>query len=200
MAALATLIWADRAASAVNGLSALEGRPVVLMVPTPDTALRDEARGLVRTALRSFLAPLAGCEPALLPLHAEPGAAPRLDLPGLPVRLSISHEAGLSLAAVRAGGRIGVDLMRAAGAALPDWQALAHDYLGPEAAARLLGLDARERPPAFARAWTRHEAALKCLGLQLQEWSPDLARQLAPCRSGELALPAGYIGAVALCG
>ena len=200
MAALATLIRADLAAPALNGLSGLDGAPVVLMVPTPDTALRDEARALVRTALRSYLAPLAGCAPEMLPLHTKPGTAPRLDLAGLHVRLSISHEAGLSLAAVRVGGRIGVDLMRVAGAALPDWQALAHDYLGPDVAESLLGLDARERPPAFARAWTRHEAALKCLGLQLQEWSPDLARELALCRTGELALPAAYIGAVALCG
>jgi 4'-phosphopantetheinyl transferase len=187
--------WADGAASAMPGP---DGAPVVLMVATPASTLRDEARGLVRAALRSFLAPLVGCAPALVPLHAEPGAAPRLDLAGRSLHLSISHEAGLSLAAVRAGGAVGVDLMHAADAALPDWHAIAHDYLGPDVAARLLGLGEQERQPAFARAWTRHEAALKCLGLPLQEWSPELARELAPCRVGELLLPAPYIGAVAL--
>ena len=199
MAAAVTQLWAD-------GLSpnwpVLTGTPVVLMVRTPDTTVRDEARSLVRTALRSFLAPWAGCAPDMVPLQIEPGKPPRLALSGvptgMPVSLSISHEAGLSLAAVRLGGSLGVDLMRVADAVLPDWQALAHDYLGPDAAIRLEGLDLAQRPAAFARAWTRHEAALKCLGLQLQEWSPELAREIGQCCFSELVLPAPYCGAVAL--
>lgn len=185
-------LWADRAAPALPGP---DGTPVVLMVATPETTLRDEARGLVRGALRSFLSRLAGCPPAAVPLHADPGQAPRLDFDGLSIHLSISHEAGLSLAAVRNGGKVGVDLMRAADAAMPDWQAVAHDYLGPAALAAI----EVEGPAAFARAWTRHEAALKCLGLPLQEWTPALGRELARCHVTQLALPPAYIGAVALC-
>jgi 4'-phosphopantetheinyl transferase len=193
--ALVTQIWADCPAPDWPGL---DRTPVVLIMRTPDTTLRDEARVLVRTALRSFLAPLAGCVPEMVPLHIEPGEAPRLALAGLPVWLSISHDAGLSLTAVSLGGAIGVDLMRVADAVLPDWQALAHDYLGPDAAAGLEGLSAGERPAAFARAWTRHEAALKCLGRPLREWSPDLAREIGLCRISELMLPDPYCGAVAL--
>ena len=37
------------------------GAPAVLMVATPVTTLRDQARALVRAALRAFLATLAGC-------------------------------------------------------------------------------------------------------------------------------------------
>lgn len=185
-------LWAERA---VPALSNPHGTPVVLMVATPETTLRDQARELVRTALRTFLAELVGCLPAAVPLHADPGHAPRLDFDGLSLHLSISHEAGLSLAAVRHGGKVGVDLMRAADAAMPDWQAVAHDYLGPATLAALKG----QEQAAFARAWTRHEAALKCLGLQLQEWTPALDRELARCQVRELALPPAYIGAVALC-
>lgn len=195
MAAPVMLRWPDSAAAAMPGP---DGTPVVLMLVTPATTLRDEARALVRTALRSCLAPLLDCVPATVPLHIEPGQAPRLDVPGRSIHLSISHEAGLTLAAVRDGGRVGVDLMRATDAALPDWQATAHDYLGPEATARILAVSAAQRPRAFARAWTRHEAALKCLGLPLSEWTPALARTLASCDLTDLALPAGYVGAVAL--
>lgn len=175
-----------------------DGRPVVLMVATPDTTVRDEARELVRAALRTFLAPLIGCAPAAVPLQMAPGQAPRLA--GRPIYLSVSHEAGLSLAAVCLGRSIGVDLMRTAGAGLPDWQALTHDYLGPEALASLLAIDVRDRQSAFARAWTRHEASLKCLGLQLREWSPDLGRQLQLCSVTDLVLPPPYVGALALRG
>ena len=200
MAAAVMQLWADDPAP--PDWPGLNRTPVVLMVRTPDTTLREEARSLVRTALRSFLAPLAGCVPDMVPLEIEPGQPPRLALAkpplGLPVSLSISHDAGLSLAAVRLGGPVGVDLMRVTDAALPDWQALAHDYLGPDAAIQLEGLGLAQRPAAFARAWTRHEAELKCLGLPLQEWSLDLAQKTGQCRFSELVLPAPYVGTVAL--
>jgi len=195
MTALVTPQWAHCARPALPGA---DGVPVVLMVATPDTTVRDEARALVRTALRDYLAPLIGCAPAAVPLQIEPGQSPRLALADRPLHLSISHEAGLTLAALRSGGKVGVDLMRTAEAPLPDWEALAHDYLGPEVMDQLIGLDAAERPHGFARAWTRHEAALKCLGLPLQEWTPALARALASCEVAVLALPDGYIGALAL--
>jgi 4'-phosphopantetheinyl transferase len=195
MTAPVTPQWAHCAAPALPGA---DGVPVVLMVATPDTTVRDEARALARTALRGYLAPLIGCAPAAVPLQIEPGKAPQLALAGRPLQLSISHEAGLTLAAMRSGGKVGVDLMRIPDAPLPDWQALAQDYLGPEALAALSRLGAGQQQHAFARAWTRHEAALKCLGLQLQEWTPGLARQLASCELGALALPGGYVGALAL--
>jgi 4'-phosphopantetheinyl transferase len=194
MTALVTPQWAHCARPVLPGA---DGVPVVLMVATPDTTVRDEARVLVRTALRDYLAPLIGCAPAAVPLLIEPGQAPRLALADWPLHLSISHEAGLTLAALRSGGKVGVDLMRTADAPLPDWEALAHDYLGPEVVARLSRLGAVERPHGFAQAWSGHEAALKCLGLPLQEWTPALARALASCEVAALALPDGYIGAMA---
>lgn len=196
MDGLLTPLWAEHAGMALPNA---DGTPVVLMVATPETTVRHEARSLVRTALRSFLAKLAGCAPEAVALHTEPGKAPHAKLDDLGVQLSISHEAGLSLAAVRTGGKVGVDLMRAADAAMPDWQAIAADYLGQATLAAITGHDAGQQPAAFAQAWTRHEAALKCLGLPLQEWTPALGRELARCHVRELALPPSYVGAVALC-
>jgi 4'-phosphopantetheinyl transferase len=182
-------------------LPASDGSPLIIAVPTPHTNQRSQARELVRSALRESLGRLLGCGPETVPLDIEPGQAPRLTLPAsssTSAHLSISHEAGLSLAAIRVGGPIGIDLMALDYADLPDCEALARDYLGPPALAALQATAAPQRQAAFARAWTAHEACLKCLGLPLQEWSPGLARRIARCRIVELALPADYVGAAAL--
>lgn len=175
-----------------------DGSPFLIAVPTPRSGLRGPARERVRLALRVSLGKLLGCAPHEVPLATVAGRAPRLAPPASSVHLSISHEAGLSLAALRVGGPVGVDLMALADAELPDMLALARDYLGPQAAAELDRMPAPQRQPAFARAWTRHEACLKCLGLPLREWSPALARRIARCRTISLALPPAYVGAAAL--
>jgi 4'-phosphopantetheinyl transferase len=174
-----------------------DGSLFIIAVPTPRTNLRGQARELVRDALRASLGRLLGCAPEAVPLEIEPGQAPALMLPNASIHLSISHEAGLSLAAVRVGGRIGIDLMALDDTALPDQQALARDYLGPHAATALQGIPAPQRQAAFARLWTAHEACLKCLGLPLQEWSPALAERISRCRVTTLRLPRNYLGAAA---
>lgn len=178
-------------------LPAHDGTPYLIAVPTPRTSLRGQARELVRTALRESLGRLLGCAPEAVPLDIRPGQAPVLRLPTRSIHLSITHEAGLSLAAIRVGGPVGIDLMACDDASLPDQEALAWDYLGPEAAATLHGAPAAARQVAFARLWTAQEACLKCLGLPLQEWSPALAGKIARCRIAALRLPANYIGTAA---
>lgn len=192
-AALAPHWWANPGMP----LPAHDGTPYLIAVPTPHTSLRGQARELVRTALRESLGRLLGCAPEAVPLDIRPGQAPVLNLSTTSIHLSISHEAGLSLAAIRVGGPVGVDLMACDVAALPDQEALARDYLGPQAAATLHGASTAQRQIAFARLWTAHEACLKCLGLPLQEWSPVLGATIARCRVAALRLPAGYIGAAA---
>jgi 4'-phosphopantetheinyl transferase len=167
----------------------------LLAVETPDTPLRETARGQIRAALLEALAQILERPASSLSLRSAPGEAPRLILPDGKASLSISHEAGLSLAAIHLDGAVGVDLMRII--ELPDQPVLARDYLGPDAAARLAALPAREQASAFAEAWCAHEAKLKCLGLGLQEWNPELARRLSACIAEPLALPEGWAGAVA---
>ncbi|MFL6718370.1 MAG: 4'-phosphopantetheinyl transferase family protein [Burkholderiaceae bacterium] len=176
---------------------ACDGSPFIIAVPAPQTRLRSQARERVRGALRASLGKLLGCAPEAVPLDIRPGEAPVLVLPPASIHLSISHEAGLSLAAIRVGGRIGIDLVAFDDAGLPDQEALARDYLGPRAAEALHDAPAPQRPAAFARLWTAHEACLKCLGLPLQEWSPGLAGEIARCRIAALRLPASYVGAAA---
>lgn len=166
----------------------------LLAVETPDTPLRESARGLIRTALREALAQILGRPASSLSIHSVPGEAPRI-LPDCQAGLSISHEAGLSLAAIHLDGAVGVDCLRVS--ELADLPVLARDYLGTEAAQAIARLPQSEHASAFAQAWCAHEAKLKCLGLGLQEWSPELACRLSACVAEALALPAGWAGAVA---
>lgn len=170
---------------------------LVISVVTPDSTLREAARAQMRHAVREVLSLQLGCAPESVVLKSIPGQPLRVEHPphGQNIGLSISHEAGLSVAALRRNGPVGVDILRIAPTV--DWQAVACDYLGPQAVRRITGLPEPEQPLAFAREWTRLEAGLKCLGLALQEWNPALGQQLESCRVMELDLSAGLCGAVA---
>lgn len=194
------------AASAGNGSGLL--RPagsgatpdlLVISVVTPDSTLRDAARAQLRSALREVLSLQLGCAPELIVLQSIPGQPLRVEQPshGQNIGLSISHEAGLSVAALRRNGPVGVDILRIAPEF--DCQAVARDYLGPQAVRRITSQPEpeHEQQLAFAREWTRLEAGLKCLGLALQEWSPALGQRLESCQLIMLDLPSGLCGAVA---
>lgn len=170
---------------------------LVISVVTPDSTLRDAARAQMRGALREVLSLQLGCTPESVVLQSIPGQPLRIEQPshGQNIGLSISHEAGLSVAALRRNGPVGVDILRIAPAF--DWQAVARDYLGPKAVCRITSQPKSEQPLAFAREWTRLEAGLKYLGLALQEWNPALAQQLENCRFRKLALPTRLCGTVA---
>ena len=170
---------------------------LVISVATPDSTLRDAARAQMRDALREVLSLQLGCAPESVVLQSIPGQPLRVEHPvhGKNIGLSVSHEAGLSVAALRHNGPVGVDIMRIAPAF--DWQAVARDYLGPKAVCRIASQPESEQPLAFAREWTRLEAGLKCLGFGLQEWNPVLRQRLESCRLLELELPSYLCGAVA---
>lgn len=184
----------------LNTASGIGAELLVISVATPDSPLRDTARTQVRSALREVLGLQLGCAPEAVNLRSVPGQPLCVELPGHAISaigLSASHEAGLSVAAIRRQGPVGIDIMRIAPAF--DWQAVARDYLGPQAMHRIASQPEPDQPQAFAREWTRLEAGLKCLGIRLQEWCPVLAQQLESCFSMELELPSGMCGAVAWC-
>ena len=202
--ALAVHPWPASRALLANGYGLL--RPagsgaaaelLVVSVVTPDSTLRDAARAQMRGALREVLGLQLGCTPESIVLNSIPGQALRVEQPSdsQNIGLSASHEAGLSVAAIRRQGPVGIDIMRIAPAF--DWQAVARDYLGPQAWHRIASQPAPEQPQAFAREWTRLEAGLKCLGIGLQEWNPSLAQRFERCRFMALHLPSGLCGAVA---
>jgi len=171
----------------------------VIAVRTPLTTQRDSARQLVRQALVKALADLLAVEEGAISLRSAPGQAIHLAAPWQHIGISVSHESGLSLAAIHLAGAVGVDLMRL-DPALANLDVLARDYLGPETAAAIAALPETERQLAFAGGWTRLEAGLKCLGTALGEWTPEIGRQLADCAVSEIEMPAGWVAAVAIPG
>jgi 4'-phosphopantetheinyl transferase len=179
---------------------ASNGLPQVWLVGVCGQTEREAARCTIRRALHAALAMLLGVDPAAIDLPAAPGEAPYavVRAAGAPRRiaLAISHDEALSVAAISLIGAVGIDVMRVA--PVPEWEALARDYLGPDAARMLAGLDASARPTALAQGWSEREARLKCLGLRLDEWHADEAPALAHCTCLPLALPDGYVGALAV--
>jgi len=164
---------------------------------------RETARRTIRAALQAALrTALAGRGDAAtrVVLHAAPGEAPFAiaDDGGAERRiaLAISHDGELSVATFAFDGAVGIDVMHIV--PVPDWEAVARDYLGPAVTRLLAGLPADERDAAFARAWSEREARLKCLGLPLDEWHAGGEAALQACRCLPLDLPAGYVGSLVL--
>jgi 4'-phosphopantetheinyl transferase len=172
----------------------------VIVIGIRDQDEREAARQAIRAAIAAELATLSGLAPERIGLHTPNAQAPwaLLDTPGGAQRvgLAISHDGALSVAALSPHGAVGIDVTLVMD--IPDWEALARDYLGPGAAAALAALPPPARAQALARAWSEREARLKCLGRELTEWSADGDRQLAACRCRPLVLPEGYAGVLAL--
>lgn len=191
-------VWPGSVPQAVADLRSARA-VTVISVATPETTIRQAARTQIRIAVLDTLAALLGCPPASITLISQPGQPIIVDGPDAGIGLSVSHAAGLSVAAIHRGASIGVDVMRHEPGAdtLPDWEMLVRDYLGPQAWRRLGNVAPQLRASAFAQEWTAWEARLKCLGLALTEWTPILEQRLVSCRVMALALPDKYCGAMA---
>ena len=125
-----------------------------------------------RAALRRRLAPLLGCGPLELPLHAPPGQPPRL--PAGAGWVSLSHS-GAGLLIGYAPQPIGVDLEWAARPLRP--RALLARFFPPQEARQLEGLDGPRLREAVLRSWVLKEAAIKwrrrSLAAELGSWLFD---------------------------
>lgn len=168
----------------------------VVAVASPDRTPRPVARQHIRTALQSVLGELWQCDPAHVTLATAPGEPLRAQGPqALNWGVSVSHDTGLSVAAVNRHGPVGVDIVRTSTGL--DWLDVARDYLGPDVAHDIAAQPSLTQNQAFLCAWARHEARLKCLSLGLVEWSPALQSSLSDLKVAHLDLPAGWLGAVA---
>jgi 4'-phosphopantetheinyl transferase len=189
------ICWAGDA-----GGSRLAEPPGLALLGVRGQSDREAARLRIRAVLTAALADHFGIDAGRIALHSPQGVAPwavvALDAGEQRVALSISHDGDISVAAYCLSGAVGIDVMSIV--PVPDWRAVARDYLGPEAARKLAARSDGERDAAFAHAWSEHEARLKCLGLQLAEWCEERIVALQACRCLSLALPDGYVGYVAL--
>lgn len=197
-AATVPLVWVDSVTPASFWLRTLvPSAPLfVVAVASPDRTPRPVARQRIRTALHSVLSELWLCNPTHVTLTTTPGEPLRAQGPhALNWGVSVSHDTGLSVAAVHRHGPVGVDLVRTATAF--DWRATAHDYLGPNVASDIAAQPLSAQNETFLKAWTQHEARLKCLSLGLVEWSPALHARFNDLKTAPLDLPAEWLGTVA---
>lgn len=163
----------------------------VLVVGIAGALPRAEARTRIRLAIREAAAQWLGIDIDDVSVDSQPGQAPRLLMPGRAAWLSISHDDGISLAAIHLHGPVGVDVMRVVD--IPDWYALARDYLGPQVVAHLRACPDEQRALALAQAWTAREAGLKCAGLALAEWDEDALN----CDLRALEMPQDFVAMLA---
>jgi 4'-phosphopantetheinyl transferase len=239
MSVLTVYSWPEQSAAALAALA--EHALVVVSIASPATASRDWVRQQLRLAVRDLLSCAYACTSEQLVLERQPGQVPgrELSIPGHQIALSISHESGLSIAAIRTRQRnaaleqaeqqsneaevgtednaennteasskneyahgtdlvweIGVDLLKLAH--IPDWQAVATLYLGPEVSAAIAAAEPTQQMTCFALHWAQLEARCKCQGLGLSEWSESSNADTATYRYQQLDLPTGYIGALAI--
>lgn len=165
-----------------------DGVLVIGIVPPPS---RMAARTHLRQAVREAAAQWLKVDIGAIAVESTPGDPPRLLLAGRAAGLSLTHDEGISLAAIHLHGAVGIDVMRVQDVA--DWANLARDYLGPQVAEKLAACPDAQRPLRLAQAWTAREAALKYSGLPLAEWNGA-----APtCRLQALPLPAPYVASLA---
>jgi len=184
--------WPDCVANTV-----IEHDLFVIAVRTPQTTLRDEARQKIRAALTEVLAIKLACPPQELVFISTPGQALKLLHSSYDIGLSISHESGLSVAAVNMQGNVGVDVML--NSSIPNGDemlTLARDYFGIEQALTIEQLPEALQSAAFIHSWVKLEARLKCLEIDLVEWSGARDSQ-ANVSTYFLNLPDGYTGVVA---
>lgn len=162
----------------------------VFVIGMPTGLQREAARQHIRQALAEALGAVLGVAPHAVTIESVAGAAPVAVLAdGRRLHCSFAHDGGMSLAAVCFNGPVGVDLMLAEDVA--GWEAVARDYLGPDATARIAATAREERAAVFARAWTAREAHLKWLGVGLDEWP---AHSQTSGATVTLDLPAGLVG------
>ena len=176
----------------------LENGLLVITVRTSLTAQRTDARKHIRAVIQEVLAILLNCPVSEIKLLSQAGQAIKLAHADHNIGLSISHELGLSLAAINMHGHIGIDLI--AIDSIPEnaeLLILATEYLGEKVAEYISNQPAEAQKSAFARAWTIFESSMKLKGEALVEWSAARDAQLKNISSIRLNLAEGYIGALA---
>ena len=171
---------------------------IVIALRTLPTTFRFQARKLIRIAIRQVLAKKLNCQYAEIELISHLGQSLKLSQPRQNIGLSVSHESGLSLAAININGSVGVDLINIK--TIPNTReikTLALEYLGAEVAEHLSNLSCSQQKYEFAHAWSGFEARLKCQKKGLSEWTALSALQLNTLSIQPLNLPDDYVGTIA---
>ncbi len=213
------LLATDLPAEQVDRLAALLDEPEQARAAAmPETRVHAEFV-VSHAATRLILAELLGVPARALRWRYGPSGKPQLAEPSTDLRVSLSHSDGLAALAVTAGFGVGIDVQ--AVRAATDLVRMAERYY-PAAEARFVAeaADPAEVGRRFGQLWARKEACAKVGGGRLipalawpsrQPADPDSTDDNGPFRSGDpasgsqvlvrdLAVPAGFCGAVAMAG
>jgi 4'-phosphopantetheinyl transferase len=170
---------------------------------------------LARAALRVLLAQNLNAPPAELAFTYGARGKPELAGAASALRFNLSHSGGMAVYALTGGGEVGVDVERVR--PVHDMEDIARRFFNAGEVADLLTVEPALRETAFFTCWTRKEAFIKATGEGLGHPLDSFRVSFLPgeaCRfleiagsagAGEwalhsLALPAGYVGALAFRG
>jgi 4'-phosphopantetheinyl transferase len=168
-----------------------------------------------RGQLRSTLADYVGASPASLRfaygVDGKPSLAPVVGRRW--PSFNIGHSRDVLVVAVAERGRVGVDVEFETRAA--PYEAIVARYFSARERTQIASLEPEERRRAFLRGWTRKEAFLKARGEGITQRLSTTEVTILPTeearlievvgepleherwRLSDLALPAGYLGALA---
>lgn len=196
--AFAVFDWEAQCLSALDYFS--QQSNVVISLSFPQNLQREVARQQLHLAITELLMQAFSCAAEQIRLIRVAGSRLQCFVAGQEIFISVSHEPGISLAAISQKQLPGIDLM--AVKAMDDWQDVADIYFPPQQIAALQQAQDDERAVLFAQYWTMMEARFKCAGIAMTEYDEHVQQQmesaLKDCCSYALALPAGYIGTLIL--
>ena len=175
---------------------------VVIFTTHPEMLLRDASRQHLRLAVTELLIQAFHCSAEQLRITSFIGEGLRVSVNEKELCVSMSYEAGISIAAITCTGKIGIDIMQVK--PQTDWEDVARLYLGEQQTSQLLASPEHKQATLFARYWTQLEAKLKCNGHALTEYSNQ--RGLT-CNNNQrdkntylyaLDMPDNYVASIAL--
>lgn len=163
--------------------------------------LPDEQRDVyvaAHGALRVELGRWLSCAPGDVPLHHALDSPSSLD-GARQIAFSLSRKDALALIAVGRCATLSVDLesIEEARDLGLDMDAIAQTYFSPTFARRYHDAPANNKLETFLALWTRHEAFVKALGEGLLVGQPDRDPLDLGLVVEALAMPSGYVGAMA---
>ncbi|MBR7792132.1 4'-phosphopantetheinyl transferase superfamily protein [Undibacterium sp. FT147W] len=174
---------------------------VVIGLSFPPNLQRETARQQLHLAITELLMQAFFCAAEQIRLIRVAGSRLQCFVATQEVFISVSHEPGLSLAAISQKQLPGIDLM--AVKTIDDWQDVASIYFSPQQIATLQQAQDGERAVLFAQYWTMLEAHFKCAGIAITEYNADVQQQIASALKNScsyaLTLPFDYVGALILC-
>ena len=173
---------------------------VVIGLSFPPNLQRETARQQLHLAITELLMQTFSSAAEEIRLIRVAGSKLQCFIATQEVFISVSHEPGLSLAAISQKQQPGIDLM--AIKQMDDWLDVAGIYFSPQQIAALQQAQDGERATLFAQYWTMMEARFKCAGIAMTEYDDRVQQQMASVLKDAqiyaLALPAGYIGTLIL--